>query len=71
MYKFIIRNYSTASRYLHSSSKYIPSKHKTWCYKKGYYKNNKSNKSNKKSYVSNNLNDIFKNYYDNKYIYRK
>ena len=32
MYKLLLRNYSKQI-----SPKYIPSKNKTWCYKKGYY----------------------------------
>ncbi len=61
MYQLLSRNYSKIP-----SSKYIPSKNKTWCYKKGYYKTNNANRS----YVSKNLSKSIQNYYNNKYIYR-
>ena len=62
MYRIIIRNLS-----IERHVNYIPSKNKTWTYKNGYYKNYQE----KKSFVSENLRGNIKNFYDNKYIYRK
>ena len=64
MYRSVIRNFSVKSKNI-----YIPSKNKTWTYKNGYYKNNiKINRTSKKiSFVSENLPDNIKHFYDNKY----
>lgn len=63
MYKLLVRNYSKQI-----SPKYIPSKNKTWSYKKGYYQiPDKKNPDKKISHVSKNLNKSIINYYDNIY----
>ena len=67
MYRIIFRNLSTVERHRN----YIPSKNKTWTYKKGYYKNNDiNNYKKKKTFFSNNLQENIKNFYGNKYRYR-
>ena len=60
MYNLLIRNYT----------QYIPSKNKTWLYKKGYYQIPSIRNRMKKSYISDNLSPSIKKYYYTKYKYR-